>query len=538
VETDLQHLLHQNRLLTEEVKRRIDQLAAINTVAATVSQSLDLNLTLQTALRSVLNVVGAEAGGISLIDEKTSEVVLRAQYGWPHDFVNPPMRIPLGHGMSGQVIATNDVVVNNNLDGTEPLAVPRFHEENFRSIVMAPMHARGKIIGILSIMGTQPNRFSSEIIGMLKAVADTVGVAIDNARLYESTSERQKQLQAILNSTADGIIATNQKGQITVINHAAESLFDTDAILLMGHPLRDVPIQSAVRDPLLYALESKRETYTFQVTLDKGKMLSLTMSPITVEQQVSEGSTYEGWVIVIRDISHLREAELRRAEFMRTAAHDMKNPLSVTLSSLHMLRDYFDVSDPNAIDIIRIAINGVQRLQGLINDLLHLEQLEIGYGIKKSPLEIGSLIREVIDSMAPLVTQQGLQCRVDLAQDIPQIEGDAQWIRRAVENYLDNAIKYIDKGKQITVRAFVETGRIHIEVTDDGPGIPLDAQARLFERFYRATSEKTGSGLGLAIVKSVAEAHGGSVYVRSEPNKGSTFGLTLAWTHIGDSTER
>jgi signal transduction histidine kinase len=117
---------------------------------------------------------------------------------------------------------------------------------------------------------------------------------------------------------------------------------------------------------------------------------------------------------------------------------------------------------------------------------------------------------------------------VDLARDLPQIEGDAHWIRRAVQNYLDNAAKYIDKGKQITVRAFVENERIHIEVSDDGPGIPPDAQARLFERFYRATSEKTGSGLGLAIVKSVAEAHGGSVYVRSEPNKGSTFGLTLA----------
>ncbi len=528
METDFQQLLHQNRLLTEEVKRRIDQLAAINTVAAIVSQSLDLDLTLQTALRSVLNVVGAEAGGISLIDEKTSEVVLRAQYGWPHDFVNPPMRIPLGRGMSGQVIATNDVVVNNNLDGTEPLAVPRFYEENFRSIVMAPMHARSKIIGILSIMGTQPNSFSTEIIGMLKAVADTVGVAIDNARLHESTSERQKQLQAILNSTTDGIIATNQKGLITVINHAAESLFDTDAILHMDHPLREAPIQTAVRDALLYALESKRETHTFQVTLDNGRMLSLAMSPITVEQQVSEGNVHDGWVIVIRDISHLREAELRRAEFMRTAAHDMKNPLSVTMSSLHMLRDYFDVSDPSAMDIIRIAINGVQRLQGLINDLLHLEQLEIGYGVKKASLDIATLISEVVDGMTPLMTEQHLQCHVDLARDLPQIEGDAHWIRRAVQNYLDNAAKYIDKGKQITVRAFVENERIHIEVSDDGPGIPPDAQARLFERFYRATSEKTGSGLGLAIVKSVAEAHGGSVYVRSEPNKGSTFGLTLA----------
>src|SRR5262245_55608132 len=135
---DIESLLTQNRLLTEEVKRRIDQLAAINTVAATVSQSLDLDRTLETAITTVLGIVGAEAGGISLIDEEAGEVILRAQRGWVHDFVTQPMRIPLGRGASGRVIASNDAVVYNNLDGTEEWAVPSFREEHFRSIAMAP----------------------------------------------------------------------------------------------------------------------------------------------------------------------------------------------------------------------------------------------------------------------------------------------------------------------------------------------------------------------------------------------------------------
>src|SRR5690606_7087791 len=129
--------------LSEEVKRRIDQLAAINTGATTVSQSLDLSRTRKPALESVPGVVGAGAGGSSLIDEEAGEVVLRAQQGWTHDVVTPPMRIPLGKGMSGQVIESNDVVLDNDMDGTEELAVPRFLDEKFRSIAMAPMHARG-----------------------------------------------------------------------------------------------------------------------------------------------------------------------------------------------------------------------------------------------------------------------------------------------------------------------------------------------------------------------------------------------------------
>jgi GAF domain-containing protein len=231
---DIESLLTQNRLLTEEVKRRIDQLAAINTVAATVSQSLDLNRTLETALSIVLNIVGAEAGGISLIDEEAGQLILRAQRGWLHDFVvSQPMRIPLGQGASGRVITSNDVIVYNDLKGTEEWAVPSFSEEHFRSIAMAPMHARGKIVGILSIMSYKPNSFDDEIIAVLRAIADTVGVALDNARLYETSVEHEKRLTAIVQSTADGIIATDQNGRIHLMNHAAETMFDVKACRML-----------------------------------------------------------------------------------------------------------------------------------------------------------------------------------------------------------------------------------------------------------------------------------------------------------------
>src|SRR5687768_3052725 len=129
---ETENLILQNRLLSEEVKRRIDQMAAINIVASTVGQSLDLDKTLQTALRAVLEVVNAESGGISLVDQDTQDVVLRAQQGWLHDFVNVPMRIPFGKGMSGRVITSDDALVYNDLDGTEEYAVPSFRDEHFR----------------------------------------------------------------------------------------------------------------------------------------------------------------------------------------------------------------------------------------------------------------------------------------------------------------------------------------------------------------------------------------------------------------------
>ncbi|MEP6985489.1 MAG: ATP-binding protein [Chloroflexota bacterium] len=536
MQNDLQSLITQNRLLTEEVKRRIDQLGAINAVAATVSQTLDLDKTLKTALEAVLNVVGAEAGGISLIDEKADEVILRAQQGWPDNFTDPPMRIPLGKGMSGKVISTNDIVVDNDFNETDVLAVPRFHDEKFRSIVMAPMHARNKIIGILSLMSNKPNSFTEELINVLRAIADTVGVAIDNAHLYETTSEHEKQLNAVLQSTTDGMIATDQSGCISMINHAAENLFDVDARKLIGTPLRDAPIHAKIRESLLYALSSHpKENKTFQTSLENGRVLSSIVSPVYIDSQVEKNGEHDGWMIVLRDVSHLRESEVRRAEFMRAAAHDMKNPLGVALSAMHMLQDYYGNSDPTAMEITRLALNGINRLQSLINDLLNLEQIESGLGITKGEFNLGDMLRELFEEMKPILIEKKLTYKLDIAENIPNIPGDQKWVRRAILNYVDNAAKYINDGGEIKVKAFMVDNLVHIEVIDNGPGIAVELQPRLFERFYRATSDKIqGTGLGLAIVKSVAELHGGGVYVRSQPGNGSTFGMTLSTKGLED----
>jgi PAS domain S-box-containing protein len=527
---DIESLLTQNRLLTEEVKRRIDQLAAINTVAATVSQSLDLDRTLETAISTVLGIVGAEAGGISLIDEEAGEVILRAQRGWVHDFVTQPMRIPLGHGASGRVIASNDAVVYNNLDGTEEWAVPSFREEHFRSIAMAPMRARGKIIGILSIMSYKPNSFDDEIITVLRAIADTVGVALDNARLYETSVEHEKRLSAIVESTADGIIATDQNGRIHLINHAAETMFNVRAANLVGTPLREAPIPKPVSDSLLFALSSRaEENKSFEVTLENERIVSVMVSPVYVESQVEQSRRADGWVIVLQDVTHLREAEIERARFMQAAAHDMRNPLGATRNSIMLLESVLDTKDPTTRELIQIALNGANRLQELIDDLLHLEHIQSGYGFNRTETDIAELIREMTPEIQLMMEGKKLEFTVNLEASMPLLLADRRWLNRALMNYLSNAAKYTPEGGKVELRIFLKSPALHVEVTDNGPGISAEAQSRLFERFYRAEATKNlpGTGLGLAIVKSVAEAHGGSTYVRSREGQGSTFGITL-----------
>jgi two-component system phosphate regulon sensor histidine kinase PhoR len=537
--TDLSSLALQNQLLTQEVKRRVDQLAAINTVAAMVSQSLDLDVTLNTALDVVLQIVQADAGGISLIDEETQEVVIRAQRGWSRDLEQRPMRIPVAKGMSGQVLRSNQAIIDNDLDGTEDLAIPSFLEEDFRSIVMAPMHARGKIIGILSIMSSRPGSFDPDIMGVLQAIADTVGVALSNAQLHENTVENENNLKAILDSTTDGIIATDQKGRIRHINEQAERIFALRRNELLNTPLREIPIDSHVCNLLLRALESRStDLETFEVTLDGGSTLSITVSPVYVEKQVDQHSETDGWVIVFRDVTHRRKAELARAHFIAAAAHDMRSPLGVTINSLKLIESMLEHPDPTIAELIGLAQNGVERLQMLIDDVLRLEQIEGGYGIEREDVDVTGLLREAIRQIKPLMAPNDVEVTLEVEDNLPVLTVDRQLISRAVLNYLDNAAKYTSKGGHVVVRAYTKGPMLHIEVIDDGPGIPAQEQTRLFERFYRAPATRNvpGTGLGLAIVQSIANANGGDVYVRSSPGQGSTFGLTIRINRASEIT--
>jgi len=177
-----------------------------------------------------------------------------------------------------------------------------------------------------------------------------------------------------------------------------------------------------------------------------------------------------------------------------------------------------------------LGLNGISRLQDLINDLLHLEQIEHGYGASMTTFNMRDVMQEAVNDIKPLLVEKNLTCTVDAADDLRHLTADRRWVKRAFMNYLDNATKYTGMGDSITARAFASDTMLYIEVSDNGPGIPVEAQSRLFERFYRASDDRIkGTGLGLAIVKSVAEKHGGGVYVQSQLGKGSTFGMTLGW---------
>jgi PAS domain S-box-containing protein len=523
---------------TQDIRRHLGQLAAINAVASAVSQSLDLEVTLQTALESVLSVIRVEAAAISLVDEAAGELVLRAQRGLDIDFVSDPMRIPLGEGMSGIVILTDEVLVTGDLSNDPRLAVSEFADEGVQAMVLVPMHAQRRVVGILSVMSHQPYEFSAGEIAMLHAIADQVGVALENARLYEASKEQSSRLSAVLHSSGDAIIATNNRGQISLINSTAEHLFDLRTQDLIGLPLRHAPLHPRLRDGLLQAMRNGPSRNTvFEATLEDGRLLSAIVSPVYSSRSPESDQQAEGWVMVVQDVTHLRQAEQARINFIHAAAHDLRNPLGVTLGALAMLeRDLGDISDTHR-EIISIGVQGISRMQELIDSLLDLEHIQSGVGLQSKKVDVRELIERGIMDAHPLCRRRNQPLTVSVSDALPPILGDMHWLSRALTNLLNNASKYTPEGGEITLAAYRQDSSLVIEVQDTGPGIAPDVQARLFERFYRAPSTKDrvkGTGLGLSIVKSVVEQHGGRVFVQSKVGHGSTFGMVFP---IADETD-
>lgn len=540
--------------LAKEVKRQTDQLEAINNVITAAIRSPNLRKTLQTALEAALSIIRLEASGISLIDEAAGELVMWAQLGWKHDFTSTPMRIKIGEGLSGLAVATGEVVITGDPAEDSRLVVPAFAKENIKAMALVPMRARGKVVGVLSVMSRSPYTFSDGEIATLRVIADQVGLALDNTQLYESVRAQQSRLEAVLNSTADAIIATADDGIINLVNLAAEVLFDIKAESIIGQPLREAPFLPAMREKLQKAMildngaSPAEMDRTARVTLEEqtpqGRYILGFVSPVYSHTRLDDKPT-DAWVAVFQDVTHLKLAEQARVQFIQMAAHELRNPLSVTLGALSMLNRNLQPG-PADQEVFDIALRGLNRMQDLIDDLLDLERIETGADIRFEPVVIPALIKRVALDMQPVLARKGQKLDLVVQTPLPVFNGDERWLYRALVNLVTNAHKYTPEGSQVTLRAEARSNELVLQVEDDGPGIPRDVLPRLFDRFYRArrTEQKEkGTGLGLAIVKSVAEKHKGRVFARSElpmfstlwTNRGSTFGMVMPFRDKPDS---
>jgi signal transduction histidine kinase len=229
-------------------------------------------------------------------------------------------------------------------------------------------------------------------------------------------------------------------------------------------------------------------------------------------------------------VDELRRLSALRADFVSLVSHELRRPLAAVIGAARTLQSRWRTLNPEQREaFLALIADETNRLAALIGDVLDTSRIEAGtFSYRFSDVDLSALVADAVGNAS--VGQDEVRVRADVADVLPHVRGDAERLRQVLSNLIDNAVKYSPSGDEVAVRARREDGRVLIEVSDNGPGIPSDQQRLIFEKFGRADvpgGSKPGTGLGLFIARSIAEAHGGSLDVRSRPNAGTTFVLSL-----------
>lgn len=232
------------------------------------------------------------------------------------------------------------------------------------------------------------------------------------------------------------------------------------------------------------------------------------------------------------EMQRVRQTDARRREMVASVSHDLRTPLTALIGQLETIRMKADVLDRDEQQtLFARASQNAQHLKRLTDALAELARLDSpDFRTHAEPIAIGELVDDVVQRFAARAADAGLELALDYPDGLPLTRVDAALIERALANLMDNALRVTPAGGKVAVRVLRDDGGIRVEVSDTGPGVSLEDQARVFDRFYQAARHRDlrgSSGLGLAIVKRVAELHGGHAGLRSQPGKKSTFFIDL-----------
>jgi len=264
------------------------------------------------------------------------------------------------------------------------------------------------------------------------------------------------------------------------------------------------------------------------ITIEKGDTIKHYFFTISVFR--GEEGTLSGVVLLLRDVTRLKEVERLKSEFVMAASHELRTPLTSIGMSIDLLIENSSQNlSSRQSELLHVAHEEINRLKALVSDLLDLSKIETG----KIDLDLEKVtVQQLVDRVATVLLRQieekVIAVEYMVADDLPLTKVDSNKISWVLTNLVANAVRLVPKGGHVQLSARMVGKHIHVSVHDDGPGIPLEYQSKIFQKFVQIKgSESGGTGLGLAICKEIIRAHGGAIWVESKIGQGSTFTFTL-----------
>jgi two-component system phosphate regulon sensor histidine kinase PhoR len=383
----------------------------------------------------------------------------------------------------------------------------------------AQQFSHGNLETPLAVTGSEETRRLAEAMNLMAAkLADRI----------EQEVEQRSEIETVLGCMVEGIIAVDNDEQIIRLNRAAAELFSVPLQSGSGRPIQEVIRQAELQRFIRQALSQQGALEDELVMHGSDKRyLHVQATPLTGNED-----SRIGVLIVLHDLTRLRQLESVRRDFVANVSHELKTPITAIRGAVETLLDD-DSTDVSSQRFLQIIFKQSERLNALVEDLLNLSRIE--QGVEAGGWELScELLLPILCSARAACESLLLQHEVSLQIDCPEqlkARVNTSLLEQAVINLLTNAVKYSESGSEVLVEVSELDGYIKIRVEDSGCGIDQEHLPRLFERFYRADLARSrnlgGTGLGLAIVKHVAHAHRGEVLVTSEVGRGSCFTLLL-----------
>ncbi|MEW5958806.1 MAG: histidine kinase N-terminal 7TM domain-containing protein [Chloroflexota bacterium] len=529
--------------LFDDERRHATGLSALYTVTRMANQSLVLEDVLAQVLSAVLTLLGFKAGVVTLVDPLTGKLYLAAERGLPSvlaaDFRQQGVDCSLCH----YVLTHQEPLIIEDLGRQSPVDASRLIRFGCRAYVGVPLLHRGQTLGTLSLFSHSPEAVVTLNQALITTIGHQIATAVANARLFQTIATERSQLQALIESSRDGIILIGLDRRLLITNAPMLRLLG-----LSGRPedWTERPITAALARLRRHApaavkaiLAEMRRMQQGNEPAGEGEFQVANRTIHWLSLPVLTGATPLGRLIVLHDVTEERLLAKMRDDLTHTMVHDLRNPLTAISSALQLIEMIDQNLSTDQRRLLGVATNRTEKMMELVNGILEVSQLESGrMPIECKTVPISGIVDQTLQTQSLLAEKKNLTLESKVAATLPPVWADPKLLERVLQNLVGNAIKFTPAGGSVHITAgLVSKNRgeaensnsqnIEISVADNGPGIAPEIKNQLFQKFVTGRQEESGSGLGLAFCKLAVEAHGGQIWVQSNPDQGATFTFTL-----------
>lgn len=367
-------------------------------------------------------------------------------------------------------------------------------------------------------------------IGLVQDISDRKETEAELKKTLLSARQARAKIACILQSVGDGLIVTDTRQRIILMNPSAEDLLGVALERVLNQPVAGACISSLFPATLIDALESGEPGRSFEFEVPGG----VDRRPRAVQARMSvirdQANRPSGIIATLRDVSREREIDLMKTEFITTAAHELRTPLTSIQGFSEILLARPDLEDLQQRSMLAVIHEQAEFLGRIVNDLLDLARIESGTGfvLQKTPCNLLQLIEQATEHLS--WQHEFHQFEVAFAAEDTTVYGDQAKLRQLLENILSNAVKYSPGGGPVRISGQRQEDAFQVSIADQGIGMSNDQLQRIFDKFYRADNSNSaieGVGLGMNIVQEIIKAHGGSIWLESRLGEGTVVHFSL-----------